>query len=166
MGEKTVIYPGSFDPVTIGHLDIIQRISKVFDKVIVVVMSNFKKMDSYEFSIEQRKSLIEKCTQDLENVSVDSFEGLLAQYAKQKGASAIVKGLRAVSDFEDEFQQALTNKKLNEDVETIFMAASTEHMFLSSSMIKQICLLGGDINPFLPKEISNDVIKQLRKEIK
>ncbi len=166
MNEKTVIYPGSFDPVTIGHLDIIQRISKVFDKVIVVVMSNFKKMDSYEFSIEQRKDLIEKCTQDLENVSVDSFEGLLAQYAKQKGASAIVKGLRAVSDFEDEFQQALTNKKLNEDVETIFMAASTEHMFLSSSMIKQICLLGGDINPFLPKEISNDVIKQLRKEIK
>ncbi|MFI3141892.1 MAG: pantetheine-phosphate adenylyltransferase [Clostridia bacterium] len=164
MGEKTVIYPGSFDPVTIGHLDIIQRSSKIFDKVIVVVMSNFKKLDSYEFSIEQRKELIEKCTHGLENVSVDSFEGLLAEYAKQKGASAIVKGLRAVSDFEDEFQQALTNKKLNEDVETIFMAASTEHMFLSSSMIKQICLLGGDINPFLPKEISNDVIKQLRKE--
>lgn len=163
MSERTVIYPGSFDPVTIGHLDIIQRSAKIFDNVIVLVMTNFKKLDSYSFSIEQRKQLIEKCTKNIANVTVDSFEGLLAQYAKQTDASAIVKGLRAVSDFEDEFQQALTNKKLNEEVETIFMAASTEHMFLSSSMIKQICLLGGDINPFLPKEISDDVIKQLRK---
>lgn len=163
MSERTVIYPGSFDPMTIGHLDIIQRSAKIFDNVIVVVMSNFKKMETYSFSIEQRKQLIEKCTKDIKNVKVDSFEGLLAQYAKNANASAIVKGLRAVSDFEDEFQQALTNKKLNEDVETIFMAASTEHMFLSSSMIKQICLLGGDINPFLPKEIAQDVIKQLMK---
>lgn len=163
MKERIAIYPGSFDPITIGHLDIIKRSSKLFDKIIVVVMSNYRKAGNHAFSVDERVELIRKCTADLENVSVDSYMGLLAQYAKSNNAVAIVKGLRAVSDFEDEFQQALTNKKLNEDIETVFMAANAEHMFLSSSMIKQICMLGGDVTPFLPEEIAQEVISKLMK---
>lgn len=163
MKERIAIYPGSFDPITIGHLDIIKRSAKLFDKIIVVVMSNYRKAGSHAFSVDERTELIRKCTAGLDNVSVDSYMGLLAEYAKQHQAVAIVKGLRAVSDFEDEFQQALTNKKLNEDIETVFMAANAEHMFLSSSMIKQICVLGGDVTPFLPEEISKEVISKLTK---
>ncbi len=161
--ERIAIYPGSFDPVTSGHLEIIRRSSKLFDKIIVVVMTNYRKTGSYTFTVEQRVDLIKKCIGDLPNVSVDSYMGLLADYAQQSKATAIVKGLRAVSDFEDEFQQALINKKLNEDVETIFLAASSEHMFLSSSVIKQVCQLGGDISPFIPKEIAKDVIEKIKK---
>lgn len=161
--ERIAVYPGSFDPVTSGHLDIIRRSSKLFDKIIVVVMSNYRKMGSYAFTVDERVDLIRKCTSDLDNVSVDSYMGLLAEYAKQKNAVAVIKGLRVVSDFEDEFQQALTNKKLNENVETVFMAASAEHMFLSSSMIKQVCMLGGDISPFVPGQISKDIIEKLKK---
>ncbi len=161
--ERIAIYPGSFDPLTIGHLDIIRRSSKLFDKIIVVVMSNYRKIGSYAFTVEERTQLIRKCTADLDNVSVDSYMGLLAEYARQHNAVAVIKGLRAVSDFEDEFQQALTNKKLNENIETVFMAASAEHMFLSSSMIKQVCMLGGDITHFVPGEISEDIIEKLKK---
>lgn len=163
MKERIAIYPGSFDPVTEGHLEIIRRSSKLFDKIIVVVMTNHRKTGLYAFSVDERVELIRKCTGDLSNVSVDSYMGLLADYAKNKDATAIVKGLRAVSDFEDEFQQALVNKKLNEEVETVFLAASSEHMFLSSSMIKQICQLGGDITPFVPGEIKNEIIEKLKK---
>lgn len=161
--ERIAIYPGSFDPVTSGHLDIIRRSAKLFDKIIVVVMTNYRKQGLYAFDVEERMQLIKKCTAELQNVSVDSYMGLLADYARQKNAVAVVKGLRAVSDFEDEFQQALINKKLNEDFETVFMAASSEHMFLSSSMIKQLCQLGGDISPFIPGEISKDIIEKLKK---
>ena len=161
--ERIAIYPGSFDPVTSGHLDIIRRSAKLFDKIIVVVMTNYRKQGLYAFGVDERMELIKKCTADLHNVSVDSYMGLLADYARQKNAVAVVKGLRAVSDFEDEFQQALINKKLNEDFETVFMAASSEHMFLSSSMIKQLCQLGGDISPFIPGEISKDIIEKLKK---
>lgn len=163
MKEKIAIYPGSFDPVTSGHLDIIKRSAGMFDKLIVVVMFNHRKMGSYAFSVEQRVEFIKKCTKDLPNVTVDSSMGLLADYARKQGAIAIIKGLRAVSDFEDEFQQALINKKLNENTETLFMAASTEHMFLSSSMLKQVCILGGDVSPFLPEEISDEIIEKLKK---
>ena len=161
--ERIAIYPGSFDPVTSGHLDIIRRSAKLFDKIIVVVMTNYRKQGLYAFDVEERMQLIKKCTAELQNVSVDSYMGLLADYARQKNAVAVVKGLRAVSDFEDEFQQALLNKKLNEDFETVFMAASSEQMFLSSSMIKQLCQLGGDISPFVPGEISKDIIEKLKK---
>ena len=163
MGERIAIYPGSFDPVTSGHLDIIRRSSKLFDKIIVVVMTNHRKQGLYTFSVDERVDLIKRCTADLSNVSVDSYMGLLADYAKKMNAVAIVKGLRAVSDFENEFQQALINKKLNDEVETVFMAADSEHMFLSSSMIKQVCQLGGDISQFIPGEISNDIIEKLKK---
>lgn len=159
--ERIAIYPGSFDPITIGHLDIIKRSAKLFDKVVVVVMSNYRKRNSTIFSVEERVSLVEKCTADIANVEVDSYMGLLADYARGKNACAIVKGLRVVSDFEDEFQQALINKKLNEDVETVFMAASSEHMFLSSSMIKQVCQLGGDAAQFLPEPIQKEVTEKL-----
>lgn len=163
MSQRIAIYPGSFDPVTSGHLEIIRRSSKLFDKIIVVVMSNYRKIGSYAFTVDERVDFIKRCTKDIPNVSVDSYMGLLADYAKQKNAAAVVKGLRAVSDFEDEFQQALINKKLNGNTETVFMAADTEHMFLSSSMIKQVCMLGGDISLFIPAEISNDIIEKLKK---
>lgn len=161
--ERIAIYPGSFDPITTGHLDIIQRSSKLFDRLIVVVMSNYKKANSHSFTVEERVDFIRRCTVGMQTVSVDSSTGLLADYARRQNASAIIKGLRAVSDFEDEFQQALVNKKLNENVETLFLSASTEHMFLSSSIIKQVCRLGGDVSPFLPPEIADEVIEKLRK---
>ena len=163
MKERVAIYPGSFDPITIGHLDIIKRSAKLFDKVIVVVMSNHRKAGLHAFSVEERVDLVRKCTESLSNVEVDSYMGLLADYARQKQAIAVVKGLRAVSDFEDEFQQALINKKLNEEIETVFMAASSENMFLSSSVIKQVCALGGDVTPFIPKEVSKELIDKLMK---
>ena len=161
--ERIAIYPGSFDTVTSGHLDIIRRSAKLFDKIIVVVMTNYRKQGLYAFDVEERMQLIKKCTAELQNVSVDSYMGLLADYARQKNAVAVVKGLRAVSDFEAEFQQARINIKLNEGFATVFMAASSEHMFLSSSMIKQLCQLGGDISPFVPGEISKDIIEKLKK---
>lgn len=159
--SKTAICPGSFDPVTSGHLDIIKRCSKLFDKVIVVVMSNYRKVNTASFTVEERMELIRRCTAALPNVEVDCDFGLLAEYAKKKNADVIVKGLRAVSDFEDEFQQALINKKLNSSVETVFMAAQADNMFLSSSMIKQVCRLGGDVAPFLPDEVRQDIIERL-----
>ena len=163
--SKTAICPGSFDPVTDGHLDIIRRSAKLFDRVIVVVMSNYRKQNTSSFTVEERMELLRRCTKDLKNVEVDCDFGLLAEYARKKNADVIVKGLRAVSDFEDEFQQALTNKKLNGNVETVFMAAGAENMFLSSSMIKQVCRLGGDVTPFLPVEVSADIINRLRGDV-
>ena len=109
MSERIAIYPGSFDPITIGHLDIIRRSAKLFDKIIVVVMSNHRKAGTHAFTVEERVELVRKCTENLPNVTVDSYMGLLADYARQQKAVAVVKGLRAVSDFEDEFQQALIN---------------------------------------------------------
>ena len=163
MSERIAIYPGSFDPITIGHLDIISRSAKLFDKVIVVVMSNHRKAGTHAFTVEERVELVRKCTENLGNVAVDSYMGLLADYARQQKAVAVVKGLRAVSDFEDEFQQALINKKLSPEIETVFMAASSENMFLSSSVIKQVCMLGGDVTPFIPKEVSKEIIDKLMK---
>jgi pantetheine-phosphate adenylyltransferase len=163
MNEKIAIYPGSFDPITIGHLDIIRRSAKLFDKIIVVVMSNHRKAGTHAFTVEERVELVRKCTENLPNVTVDSYMGLLADYARQQKAIAVVKGLRAVSDFEDEFQQALINKKLNSEIETVFMAASSENMFLSSSVIKQVCMLGGDVTPFIPQEVSKEIIDKLTK---
>lgn len=157
---KTVVCPGSFDPLTIGHLDIITRSAKLFDKVIVVVMRNPNK-DVGSFTTEERVDFIKRCTKNLPNVSVDSYAGLLADYVREKGASAVVKGLRAISDYDDEFRQALTNQKLNSEMETIFMVSNAEHMFLSSSVVKQVCRLGGDVSTFVPGEICDDIVKRL-----
>lgn len=160
---KTVICPGSFDPVTMGHLDIIRRSAKMFDKVLVVVMTNYHKRNTYVFSADERVDLLKRCTRDIENVEVEQYDGLLAEYARQKNAVAVVKGLRAVSDFEYEFQQALTNKKLNSELETIFVTTTAENMFLSSSVVKQVCELGGDISNFVPDEIRDDIIKRISR---
>ena len=162
---KIAVCPGSFDPITNGHLEIIRRASRMFDKVIVVVMSNyFKKTGA--FTPEERVELIKRATCDIPNVEVELSYGLLADYAREKKAIAIVKGLRAVSDFDTEFQQALANKKLNPEVETVFLTASGENMYLSSSVVKQICGFGGDISEFVPPVIRDDIEKRLRKDIK
>ena len=161
MGKK-VVCPGSFDPLTIGHLDIITRSAKLFDEVIVVVMRNLNK-DSGSFTTEERIDFIKRCTKNLDNVKVDTYAGLLADYVRETGASAVVKGLRAISDYDDEFRQALTNQKLNAEMETIFMVSNAEHMFLSSSVVKQVCSLGGDISTFVPPEICDDIVKRLSK---
>lgn len=162
---KIAVCPGSFDPITNGHLEIIRRASRMFDKVIVVVMSNyFKKTGA--FTPEERVDLIKRATCDIPNVEVELSYGLLADYAREKKAIAIVKGLRAVSDFDTEFQQALANKKLNPEVETVFLTASGENMYLSSSVVKQICGFGGDISEFVPPVIRDDIEKRLRKDIK
>ena len=158
---KIAICPGSFDPVTKGHVDILERSSKLFDKVIAVVLVNPTKTPT--FTTEERVDLIKRVTTHIPNVEVDSYTGLVADYAQIKNAHTLIKGLRAVTDFEYEFQQALINKKLNGDVETVFLAASSEHMFLSSSVIKQVCQLGGDISLFIPKEISEEVITKIKK---
>lgn len=160
---KTVICPGSFDPVTVGHLDIIRRSALMFDRVIVLVMTNYHKKNTYAFSASERVALLKRCIHALPNVEVDAYDGLLADYARQKGAVAVVKGLRAVSDFEYEFQQALTNRELNNELETVFVTAMAENMFLSSSVVKQVCELGGDISNFVPEEIRADIIKRISR---
>lgn len=159
--KQVAICPGSFDPITKGHLDIISRTAALFDKVVVLILKNDTK--HYSFSIEERKAFIEKCIKDLPNVSVDTYDGLLADYAAKNDISVIVKGLRAMSDFEYEFQMALTNRKLNKQVETLFLTTSAENMYLSSSMVKQIAGLGGDISDFVPKEILGDILERLQK---
>ena len=157
--KKTAVYPGSFDPVTSGHLDIIKRSSRVFDKLYVSVLVNSSKKPC--FSVEERVEMIKKLTADYDNVYVDSFSGLLVDYLKEKNAHIVIKGLRAVTDFEYEFQMALTNKKLNPDIETLFLTTSVENMYLSSSMVKQIASMGGDISSFVPVAIHDDILKRL-----
>lgn len=159
MKDNIAICPGSFDPVTFGHLDIITRAAKMFHKVIVVVAGNSSKHCS--FTPEERVEMIKKCIGDLDNVEVDHYGGLLADYAAQRGATAIVKGLRAMSDFEYEFQMALTNKKLNPNVETLFLTTAAQNMYLSSSMVKQIASMGGDISSFVPEIIRQDIIERI-----
>lgn len=159
MNERTAVCPGSFDPITMGHLDIIRRAAAMFDKLIVVVSNNPAKHCS--FTTDERKKMIEKSVADIVNVEVECYNGLLAEYAKQKNACAIIKGLRAMSDFEYEFQMALTNKKLNPDVETLFLTTSAENMYLSSSMVRQIASMNGDISGFVPPVIHNDIISRL-----
>ena len=160
---KTGVYPGSFDPVTKGHLDVIIRAAKLFDKLTVAVMVNPDKKST--FTAAERVELIRRAAAEagLENVEVESFDGLLAEYAKLKNAAAIVKGLRALSDFEYEFQMAMTNRMLSAELETVFLTTSLENMFLSSSMVKQIARFGGDISPFVPECITEDVQHRLLK---
>lgn len=158
--NKSVIYPGSFDPVTLGHLDIISRASKMFDHVVVAVLRNAAK-DKPSFTVEERIELLKEATKDLDNIEVVSFDGLLAEYAQKRSITTIVKGLRAVSDFEYEFQMALTNKMLNPDLETVFLTTSAKNMYLSSSMVKQVASLGGDISSFVPSCVLDRIVDRL-----
>ena len=155
---KTVVCPGSFDPITFGHLDIITRAAKLFDRVIVVVMCNDAKQPV--FTLEERVDLIRRVIDDsgLKNVEVDSSDMLLAEYTKKVGACAIVKGLRAVSDFEYEFQMALTNKKLNPTADTVFLTTSSENMYVSSSLVRMLAAKDADISALVPAVI-HDTIK-------
>lgn len=161
--SRIAVCPGSFDPVTLGHVDIITRASGLFDQVIVLVSVNMLKT-AYSFTLEERKQMVQRVTSHLPNVTVESNGGLLADYVKKVGAIAIVKGLRAVSDFENEFQMALANKKLYDGAETVFLTTAAENMYLSSSVVKQIANFGGDISHFVPLCILEDIKKRLVKE--
>jgi pantetheine-phosphate adenylyltransferase len=148
---RTAIYPGSFDPLTNGHLDVIERAVKLFDRVVVAVAKNESKHPL--FTLEERVELVRRSIQHLPNVEADSFDCLLVNYVEQRSAQAIVRGLRAISDFEFEFQLALMNRKLNERVETIFMMPKDTYTFLSSRIIKEIARLNGDISAFVPAHV-------------
>lgn len=157
--SRTVVCPGSFDPVTNGHLDIIRRASTLFDHVIVLVVVNPEKHPA--FTPEERVDMIRRATADMPNVSVDSYTGLLMDYVRDKSACAVVKGLRAMSDFEYEFQMALTNKSLLPYAETIFLTTSSQNMFVSSSLVKQLARFGGDIGPIVPKMLHDQIWQRL-----
>lgn len=152
------VYPGSFDPATLGHLDIIKRASKLFDRLIVAVLINGEKKAM--FTVEEKVDFLKRITRTLPNVEVEHFGGLLADYVREKDACAIVKGLRAVSDFEYEFQMAMANRKLNPTVDTIFLMTSQQYMFLSSGIVKDIARHGGDISEFVSSEICEDILKK------
>lgn len=156
---KTVVCPGSFDPVTNGHLDILKRASKLFDKVIALVVINPGKQPS--FTPGERVEMLKKVTKDIPNIEVEEYQGLLADYIRERGISAIVKGLRAMSDFEYEFQMAMTNKKLVSEADTLFLATSIDHMYLSSGLVKQVAAFNGDISGFVPNEILGEIQKRL-----
>ena len=158
---KIAIYPGSFDPVTSGHLNIIQRAARIFDKVIVCVMVNSGKNPM--FTREERVELIRRVTAEIPNVEVDSSTELLAEYAKRKGSCVIVKGLRASSDFENEFQMAMINHKINSELDTMFLTAESQYMYLSSSTVKELGRYGVDLSDFLPEAIIPDFENRLEK---
>ena len=158
---KVAIYPGSFDPITSGHLNIIQRAANIFDKLIVCVMVNAGKNPM--FTLEERVELIRRVTLDIPNLVVDSSNELLAEYARKQGSCVIVKGLRAVSDFENEFQMALINRKINPDLDTMLLTADSEYMYMSSSIVKELGSYGVDLSDFLPKEIIPDFQRKLVK---
>ena len=150
------IYPGSFDPITLGHLDIIERGSRLFEKIIVAVLSNPSKHPL--FTVQERVEQIERCTQRLANVSVDSFSGFTVEYAKQKEATVLLRGLRVLSDFEKELQMAHTNQTLWAGIETVFLATTKEYSFLSSSIVKEIAQFGGSIRHLVPAAVLPDIL--------
>ena len=157
---KKGIYPGSFDPVTKGHLDIIKRTSRIMDNLTVTVLENPRK--KADFSIEERTEMLRRVTAPFENVHVDNHQGLLIEYARQKEIKIIVKGLRAISDFEFEFQMALVNRKLNPEIETLFMMTNSKYSYLSSSIVKEVASFGGDIYDLVPPEVYDMVISKYR----
>ncbi len=150
--RSTAVYPGSFDPLTNGHLDVIERACRVFDQVIIAVAHNDQK--AALLSIEERMSLIKAVTSKLKSVKIATFDGLLVEFAKSVGASTLIRGLRAVSDFEYEFQMAQMNRRLAPDIETLFLTPSEDTSFLSSRLVKEIARLGGDITPFVPAPVA------------
>jgi pantetheine-phosphate adenylyltransferase len=156
---KICVYPGSFDPVTNGHLDIIERVSKICDKLIVAVLVNSSKNSS--FSLDERVNLLRCALKGKEGIEVESFSGLLINFMKEKNATAIIKGLRAVSDFEYELQIALVNKNLDPEIETLFMMSSVNYSFLSSSIVKELARNGGKINDLVPECIVSEIYKKL-----
>jgi pantetheine-phosphate adenylyltransferase len=155
---RTAIYPGSFDPLTNGHLDVVQRAAKLFDRVIVAVAKNEGKNPL--FTVDERLALVKRAVRNLSGVEADMFDGLLVEYVASRKARAIVRGLRAVSDFEFEFQLALMNRKLNENIEMIFMMPKDTYTFLSSRIVKEIARLGGDVSAFVPVHVRTALTKK------
>ena len=158
---RTAIYPGSFDPLTNGDLDVIERAAKLFDRVVVAIAINESKNPL--FSLAERRELVSRSVEHLKNVEADTFTSLLVDYVEQRSGQAIIRGLRAVSDFEFEFQLALMNRKLNERVETIFMVPKDTYTFLSSRIVKEIARLGGDVGAFVPPHVKEALRKKLSK---
>ena len=159
---KTAIYPGSFDPITLGHLNIIKRAAVCFDKLIVCVMVNSEKVNRGLFTEAERVELIRRVVAKLPNVEVDSSSTLIAEYARQKKACTLVKGLRAVSDYENELQMALINRKLNPRLETMFLPSSAKYTYVSSSVVKEMARYGADLTDFVPREIIEDVTEKMK----
>jgi pantetheine-phosphate adenylyltransferase len=155
---RTAIYPGSFDPLTNGHLDVVQRAAKLFDRVVVAVARNEDKHPL--FTLDERLALVKQAVRHLPAIEADAFDGLLIEYVLRRKAQAIVRGLRAVSDFEFEFQLALMNRKLNENIETIFMMPKDTYTFLSSRLVKEIARLGGDVSAFVPAHVRTALTKK------
>jgi pantetheine-phosphate adenylyltransferase len=156
---RTVIYPGSFDPLTNGHLDVAQRATKLFDRVVVAVARNESKHPL--FSLDERLQMVAQAVRHMPQVEADSFDGLLVEYVERRDAQAVIRGLRAVSDFEFEFQLALMNRKLNERIETIFMMPKDTYTFLSSRIVKEIATLGGDVSAFVPAHVRSALAEKL-----
>ena len=157
----TAIYPGSFDPITLGHLNIIRRASRIFDRVVVCVMVNSSK--SPLFTLDERLELVERVVRNFGNVKVDTSDKLLAEYAKEYEGAVLLKGLRAASDFEYEFQLAMINNKLNHKLDTVFMPASSKYTYISSSVVKEMAKYGADLKDLVPREIIDDVIERTQK---
>ena len=155
------IYPGSFDPVTFGHLDVIRRASELFDEVIVGVLHNSQK--SPLFSVEERVKILREATKDLNNVEIVAFSGLSVDFARQQNAKVIIRGLRAITDFEYELQMAQTNRVLAPDVDTMFLTTSLEYAYLSSTTVKEVAAFGGDISKFVPEFVMDEVHKKFKK---
>lgn len=158
--QRVAVYPGSFDPVTNGHIDIARRGLKLFDKIIIAILHNPKK--SYLFSLEERLEMLQASTKDLKNVEYDTFDGLLVEYAHRRKAQAILRGMRAVSDFEYEFQLALMNRKLNREVETVFLMTGLRWIFTSSSIIKEAAQFGGDIEDMVPPIVHRRLLAKMK----
>lgn len=154
------IYPGSFDPVTLGHMDIIKRSSKIVDELIVGVLKNNAKTPL--FSVEERVKMLKEATKELENVKVVEFEGLLVDFAKEMDAKVVIRGLRAITDFEYELQMTQTNHKLEPDVETLFLTTSIEYSFLSSTTVKEVAAFGGDITQFVPEVVVKEIEEKMK----
>ena len=162
MKERVALYPGSFDPITLGHIDILERATAIFDRVVVSVLRNPAKQPT--FSVDERLDLIRAAIEPLDGeVTVDSFDGLTVEHARQVGAIAIVRGLRALSDFETEFQMALMNRRLEPDVHTVFLMTSAPYVYMSSNLVKEVCRLGGDISEFVPPAIAEALHRRLGK---
>lgn len=159
---KLAIYPGTFDPVTNGHLDILERAASVFDTVYVAVAKNIHKNPL--FTIDERIKLIKECTSRYPNVEVDQFDGLAVDYAHKVGASVIIRGLRAISDFDYEFQMALMNRHMDDSIDTVFFMPHEDYTYLSSSTVREIVRFGGNINAFVPEIVKNELIKKLRSK--
>lgn len=160
---KAAVYPGSFDPATNGHLDIINRASKIVDKLIVAPLINFSKV--HTFSLDERVEHLKILTSHIPNVEVKPFDGLLVNFARENDVKIIIRGLRAVTDFEYEFQMALANRNLANDIETLFVSTSVQYLYLSSGMVKEVARLGGDISNMIPEQIKKHVLEKFSKEM-